>query len=94
MQGNVGTVSQQHPSPQSSPEVNVTCSIQPDIEDHMNTQIIGSGDQSNDLIGDHLTSGNEGLGSVTQITIDEDTEFLEMGENEVTYYTCTSIFCP
>lgn len=43
-QDNVGSaVSQQQPSPQSSPEVNVTCNIQPDlIEDHISTQIVTS----------------------------------------------------
>ena len=40
-QDNVGSaVSHQQPSPQSSPEVNVTCNVQPDlIEDHLTTQI-------------------------------------------------------
>ena len=40
----MGTVSQNHPSPQSSPEVNVTNNQQPGItEDHSQTTIITIG---------------------------------------------------
>jgi len=50
LQDNVGSTlsQQQQPSPQSSPEVNVTSNTQPDIiDDHMTsgTQLIGSGGQ-------------------------------------------------
>ena len=35
LQDNVGGVIEQHPSPQSSPEVNVTNNLKSEIEDHM-----------------------------------------------------------
>ncbi|XP_060551582.1 zinc finger protein GLI4-like [Ruditapes philippinarum] len=44
-QDNVGSVIQQHPSPQSSPEVNVTNNLQSEIDDHMTSgsQVISMG---------------------------------------------------
>ena len=35
LQDNVGGVIEQHPSPQSSPEVNVTNNLKSEVEDHM-----------------------------------------------------------